>query len=122
MSGRDLFDRECGSPMSDIATELDTYWTHTTGMQSWVRQMPNGRTAIIYPAPHRLVVSGIGEVWSGDDLAGAVVAAGAMARAQLAEQMRTWSCDGLQYGDYDEARGVAEVDQLRADKHSETTP
>ena len=83
------------SAMKALATELEEFWTLTPN-GVWSRILPDGRPITIAPRAsakrgwYQLIVDhrGIAEV---DTLAEAIVAAGSIARNQLANEARTWA-------------------------------
>ena len=78
------------SVMGDIAAELDMSWQRI-GKCIW-RELPDGQHAIICETESScsLYVNGR-EIFSGESLPEAIVAAGSLARVQLRAMMADWS-------------------------------
>ena len=80
--------------MKALAIELEEFWTLDGA--DWTRTLPDGRDITISPRPSIPtgwfnVIVGQRIIAEVDTLAEAVVAAGAIARNQLADQARTWA-------------------------------
>lgn len=78
--------------MSELDIELEVYWRQANVGCYWSRQLPDGREITISSGSQGYtIVVDRREVWRGESLPGAIVAAGRIAREQLADMARMWA-------------------------------